>query len=120
MQLAHREGVLHGAAIVHMRDVLASELCSACRYYSIEFELLEVSGKTVMGATYMQVSVFRARWQGDWCWVGSGGGSCNWRSLLDRRQQTGGFSLSAAALRGKPGLSNKNARGYGKRGVLLQ
>ena len=27
-----------------------------CRYYSVEFELLEVSGKTVMGATYIQVS----------------------------------------------------------------
>lgn len=27
------------------------------RYYSIEFELLEVSGKTVLGVTYWQVLV---------------------------------------------------------------
>ena len=26
------------------------------RYYSIEFELLEVSGKTVLGVTYWQVA----------------------------------------------------------------
>ena len=126
-----------------MRDVLASELCSACRYYSIEFELLEVSGKTVMGATYMQVSVFRARWQGDWCWVGSGGDICNWRGLLERRQQEkigletrkkcrggragaggAGGALDSTFLR-RPArhtwcLSNKNVREYGKRCELLQ
>jgi len=27
------------------------------RYYSVEFELLEVSGKTVMGTTYLQVYI---------------------------------------------------------------
>jgi len=29
----------------------------ADRYYSVEFELLEVSGKTVMGTTYLQVYI---------------------------------------------------------------
>ena len=31
------------------------------RYYSVEFELLEVSGKTVMGTTYLQVRHFSVR-----------------------------------------------------------
>jgi hypothetical protein len=134
-------GICHGAAKAHWREVLASDLGFACRYYSIEFELLEVSGKTVMGATYIQVSVFRARWQGDWCWVGSGGGSCNWRGLLERRQQDrrsdwrpgkgagrvgrGGRGLGFSLFCRRPArhtwcLSNKNVREYGKRCVLLQ